>query len=211
MDKTGLVRILALTLLVALGASCAHLKFWDRDAPQPAAASAADASAPVETLGVSESERDARLRQAIQRHIDRNSGDEQRLVRRRPYFYREYSVYPGGAASADVTIAETDSRLTPYQATVRLEKQRFATRLHRNRDGARNDADFLRDTGEEVVNFEWRGASWEKVGSLFVADRTEEWVNEQWVAVRPREGTLAADEEERGWLSRTWSTLTGGD
>jgi hypothetical protein len=199
--------------MVALAtASCARLGLddwrWGRgDKSEPAAAAVEAPAAPV----VSEADREALLREAVREHVAANSGDQAKLVRRRPYFYKEYSVYPGGAEAARVNITETDSRLKPYIASVELDKQRFATRLHRERGEAEADNDFLRDTGTEKLSYEWRGGHWERAGSFFTAGVTEQQVNGQWEALPPTEKrTVAAEEEEsQGFFKRAMSLITG--
>lgn len=205
---------LGLVLVALATASCARFglgDLWpggrDKEAPGPQAQAPAGSEAAPAPVAASEADREALLRQAIAEHIAANSGDETRMVRRRPYFYKEYSVYSEGPDAARVTVTETDSRLTPYLASVEIDKQRFATRLHRERDEAVADRNFLRDTGTETLSYEWRGGHWEKVGSLFVAGATEEQINGQWVAVQePEQRTVAAEEEEsQGLLGRVLS------
>jgi hypothetical protein len=131
-----------------------------------------------------------------------------------PYYSKEYSIYPGGVESAEIGITETDSRLRPYVATVKLERQRYTTRLHRERGEAEADADFIRETGTETLTYEWRGNDWMKVGSLFVAQLSEQQVDGQWAPIQETEKRTVATEEEAaegGWFSRMASKLTGGD
>jgi len=130
-------------------------------------------------------------------------------VFRRPYFFKEYSVYPDGADEFDADIRETESRTAPVVANVTLEKQRFATRLHRKRAEAAADENFLRDTGVETMTFEWRGGQWKRVGTLFVAEKTEEYVNGEWVPPQEEIQRTVAEEERPGWWGRTWGKITG--
>jgi hypothetical protein len=143
------------------------------------------------------------------------SVDEQRnkVIRRNPYLYKEYSVYPDGANNLKVILQEKEARSTPYIADVTVAKQRFSTRLHRKRGEAENDSNFLRDTGTETVTYELRNHKWMRVGSLFVAQKTEENVNGEWVPIKETaKRTVPAEEEKaRGWFKRTWSKITGRD
>lgn len=133
------------------------------------------------------------------------------LVKRKPYFYREYEVYPDGPDRFDVTTQERESRTTPLIADVVLAKQRFVTRLHRNRKKAQSDTNFLRDTGTETITYELRNGGWVRVGSLFVASESEENVNGEWVPLEETaKRTVAAEEEKsKGWFGRTWSKIVG--
>ena len=106
---------------------------------------------------------------------------------------------------------ERESRSAPLIADVVLAKQRFVTRLHRDRMEAQNDTNFLRDTGTETTTYELRNGGWVRVGSLFVASKSEENVNGEWAPVKETvERTVAAEEEKsQGWFGRTWSKITG--
>lgn len=205
------VRNVAVVVLVVTMSSCARMAWWRSDASGPVV-EGPHASAPAEAMvRPSESDRESALRASVQTYMERNSGDENRLVRYRPYFYKEYSVYPKSADSADVTITETDTRLRPYLATVKVPKVRYATRLHRERGEAQSDSNFLRDTGVETLSYEYRGEQWHKTGSLFVAEKTEELVAGEWQALEEKpQRTVAAEEEQaQGWLSRIWNGVTG--
>jgi hypothetical protein len=202
--------VVALTMV-----SCARLGLdrwnWGFGGEEDSAAVAAQAEPQSAAPAVSDADREALLRQAVAEYMASASGDQACLVRRRPYFLKEYSVYSGGAETARLSITQTDSRLKPYVATVEIDKQRFATRLHRDRDEAAADESFLRDTGTEKLSYEWNGGRWVKSGSLFVASATEEQVNGQWQPVPPAEKrTVAAEEEEsQGFLKRAMSLITG--
>jgi hypothetical protein len=160
-----------------------------------------------------ESESRAELLRQVQLHIDQTEakgrGDEDR---KRPYFFKEYSDYAAGASDADVTLTETESRTSPYVADVKLDRTRYATRLHRSRDEARIDDSYLRDTGTETLTYELRNGRWVRVGSFFLSELTEEEVNGQWTLVqRVVERTVQAEEPQKGWFGRTMSAITGRD
>jgi hypothetical protein len=87
---------------------------------------------------------------------------------------------------------------------------RYATRMHRKRDQAQADGNFLRDTGAQTISYELRNGKWWRAGSLFVAEKTEEYVSGEWVPVQEEvQRTVAAEEENANWFNRTWSAITG--
>ena len=161
---------------------------------------------------VSKDSSEAELRDLVRDYISDVGGDDGRgnVIKRKPYYYKEYAVYPEGAGDIQVDIQEQDSRTVPYVAQVKVSKQRFATKLHRKRDEAVADSNFLRDTGTETMTFELRSQRWWRVGSLFVAEKTEELVNGEWVPAQEEVERTVADEEKDGnWFNRAWSNVTG--
>ncbi|MBW7864486.1 MAG: hypothetical protein GX580_08200 [Candidatus Hydrogenedens sp.] len=171
-----------------------------------------DGAGPVS--GASQSEAETVLRGIVAEHVRTeqrrgNSGDPD-LVRRRPYFYREFVEYPGGSEQMEITLRENDSRTRPLTGEVRLDKVRYSTRMHRDRGEALGDGAFIRDTGVESLNYELRNGRWHRVGSLFVADKTEEYADGQWVP-RREELVRVNPDDKPGWFSRTWSKITGRD
>jgi len=157
------------------------------------------------------------LRRVVRRHVeaapDTASDRHGTLVHRKPYFYKEYAVYPDGDGDLRVLITETESRTAPYMASVKVAKQRYATEYRRNKDDARADDSFLRNTGVETLSYEYRGGKWTFRGGFFLVDKTEEDVHGEWVPVQPqvRQGAGADAPERKGWWGRTWSTITGKD
>ena len=154
---------------------------------------------------VSASDREANLRELVRNELSANearSGSASaELVARRPYYFREYAEYRGASGDFELDFRERDSRTAPYAAEVAYDKLRYSTRLHRNREQARADSNFLRDTGRETVSYEMRNGEWRKVGSFFVADRTEEQVDGEWVAVNESVlRTVVAEEPSRRGL-----------
>jgi hypothetical protein len=132
------------------------------------------------------------------------------LVRKRPYYYKEYEYYPDGATFMDMTTRETGSRTAPMVADVSLRKQRYVTKLHRDREAARNDNDFLRDTGEETITYELRNGKWRRVASLFVAESVEQNIDGVWMPVEEVERTDDPEgEEDLSWFGRIWANVTG--
>ena len=193
--------------IVALGlAGCAHSGKRHKEEVSPV-------SAPVQR---SAKDYETDLRNLVKSRVEAvaKAGDEQRnrIVKREPYFYREHEVYPEGADNLTVLMQEKESRSVPYVADVTLPKQRFATKFHRKRREAEADVYFLRDSGTETITFELRNGKWTRVGSIFVAEKTEENVNGEWLPVKETATRTVAAEEERakgGWFKRTWSKITG--
>lgn len=205
------VTITAAACLMAIGlCSCSTLRFGKGGAP--AAATAAEV-VPV-VAATSEADRERELLRAVQQVIDNANSQpqEQReaVERRRPYFFKAYDIYPGSAANAEFIIQRQDSRSMPYVADVTLEKQRFATRLHRNRQDAADDNKFIRATGTETITFEYRSGRWQRAGAMFIAEKREQRIDGEWVAVVETERPEWTTDEDRGWFGRAWSRITGG-
>lgn len=200
--------ILLACLLAAGLCSCSIFRHGKSEAGAVAPV-AAEPSVPA----VSDSDREAALVKTAQQAIDsaNRQGAEQRdaVVQRKPYFFKAYDVYAGSAEDAKVVIQEKDSHSLPYVADVTIDKQRFATRLHRKRMDAERDSSFLRETGTETVTYEYRNGKWKRAGSLFVAEKKEEQVNGEWAAVKEEPKPEIKSEETRGWLRKTWSAITG--
>ncbi|HUW61447.1 MAG TPA: hypothetical protein VMZ06_10610 [Candidatus Bathyarchaeia archaeon] len=208
MPGTRLAGIFAVCLLAGSLCSCSMFRHGksERIAAPPGAAGPA---APA----VSDSDRAAALLKTVQQSIDsanrRGAGQRDAVVQRKPYFFKAYDVYSGNAEDAKIVIQEKDSHSLPYVADVTLEKQRFATRLHRKRMDAERDSSFLRETGTETVTYEYRNGKWKRAGSLFVAEKKEEQVNGEWAAVKEEPKPAIKSEGTRGWLGRAWSAITG--
>lgn len=160
------------------------------------------------------SEQESRLRRLVSQGVAESDAgrdaDRQKVLYKRPYYFRTYSVYPN-ASDMDIKIRETDTRVAPLQSDVKLEKQRFSTRLHTRREDASADTNFLRDTGTETITYELRNGRWTRTGSFFLADKTEEQINGEWVPLEEQaQRELNAPEERReGVLRRTWNRVTG--
>lgn len=136
--------------------------------------------------------------------------DKGRVLKRKPYFYREYNVYPEGTTKAKALVQAQESRSVPWIGDVNLSKQRFVTRFHNKRREAEGDSNFLRETGKETITFELRSGQWTRVGSLFVAERTEENVNGEWVTVKETaKRTPASEDQSPGFFKRTWNKILG--
>ena len=145
-------------------------------------------------------EREEQLRTLVAQDVDNereNQGEgSARLLFSKPFYYKEYWVFPDEEAvySADFTAKESLS--IPLTAEVEIEKTRFATRTHRDRGEARDDNRYLRSTGIEQASYELRHGKWRRVGSLFLAQRTEELREDQWVQVEERREIISIEEDE---------------
>jgi len=176
--------------------------------------SAPDVASAEASADAATGDHEARLSRLVKDHIQRETrtADRQRetVARRRPYFYKEYCTYPGGPEDFELLVQAQEGRSVPYVADATLDKHRFATRYHRKRVAAEQDTDFLRDTGTETITYELRNGRWTRVGSLFVAEKTEEYVSGEWMPVAETVKRTAATEEPKpGWFSRTWSRVSG--
>jgi hypothetical protein len=150
------------------------------------------------------------LANAVARVVESTDDAPGRVLRRRPYFFKEYAAYPS-PESFKTEIIETESRSRPFTAEVILSKTRFATKLHSQKKDARDDNQFFRYTGKETLTFEWRNKGWQRVGSVLVADKAEEEVNGAWRPVQetPTEVQVAKEAQKKDWLGRMWSGLWG--
>lgn len=199
-------------LLIALGSSCAHLPFVG-DRSESTDSSIEVPSEESSELASRDDDEDA-LRRMITNSVDRaNAGHDasrSELVRKEPYFFKQYEYYPDGIALMEISTRDTESRTAPKVADVHLRKQRFVTQLHRKKDEARADDDFLRDTGDEIITYELRNGKWKRVSSLFVAESVERNVDGVWMPVEEVDRIDDADaEEDLGWFGRAWANVVG--
>lgn len=202
--------------LVILGmlmlSSCATIRGW-RGANEGDSGAVAPADTALD-VSATEAESRERLLERVDAYIERAEADsrsnQQRVIRKRPYYFKEYNQYPGSARDAEIDLTATDSRTAPYVADVVLERVRYATRYHRSRDAARLDDNFFRDTGKETLTYELRNGRWTRVGSFFLAEATEEQVDGEWEPVqRVLQRTISTEDPERGWFGRFWSRIVG--
>lgn len=125
------------------------------------------------------------------------------LVFKRPYYYREYSEYPGGVDVYSLDFSEKESRTTPMTAELEVEKVRYATRPRTSREDARGDENFLRSSGIDTISYELRSGEWRPVGSLFLASATEESQDGTWVQIHEqRRLTGSLTEEPTSWWQK---------
>ena len=197
----------ALCMAVLVACSCSHLVGRSTRGTQ---------DADTDTTVVAEAtfaDHEAKLRAVVCSAIEAasaSSEDKARIIARKPYFFKEYVVYPEGSDEFELILRETQSRTVPYIGEAAVPKQRFATELHRKKRDARADSTFLRGVGVETISYELRNGRWTRLGSLFVAEKIEENVNGEWVPVREAvEQAIVSEQEEEGWLRRAWSSVTG--
>lgn len=210
--RKSLQQVLVFGLLTAVLCSCSMFRRGDK----PSAAAATDSGqAAVQADTSTGDDVEARLKSAVTDYIKQagssEGGGNGRLIRKDPYFLREYVIYPDGAEKFEVRLRETESRTAPYLADVVASKQRFATQLHRKKEDAKADGNLFRSTGTETMTYELRNGRWVRTGSLFVAKTVEENVNGEWVPVEEKvQNTLATEERPEGsWLGRAWSSISG--
>lgn len=205
-------RIVQSSILVAAAltlCACSILN-WKRERVAVPAPSADSTPVEAKTRSYYEQRLHEEVRDRLRRSGTQEDPVKAKLVRRDPYFFKEYSVYPDGAASYSLEIKESDSRTSPYSSDVTVRKQRYSTRYHRKKEPARADSDFIRETGLETLSFKIRYGRWMEVGSLFRPELTEENINGEYVPVRPGTERLAvAEDEDRGFMRRMWSKVTG--
>lgn len=203
--------IVLILLSLAVLSGCAH-QGWRFKWGAPTEVASADEGA-EEAQPDATDDAEADLRRLVAREVraeERNGGPSSAGVTRlRPYYLREYVEYPDGAESFEVVLQDTESRTSPLKADVRLDKVRYATKLHRDRKLAASDDDFIRSTGIEVITYEHRMGRWRRMGSTFVASKTEEMKNGEWVPVRRNTEAPTAPEPRRGWFKRTFGFITG--
>lgn len=203
--------VLLLAIFSAGMSSCASIrgKFGGGGRAQTAVTERAE----VVSLAPNEARRT--LRGSVESYLGRvESGAaaaKSRVLRKKPYFLKEYDVYPADAANIMVIeMQETESRTAPFRAEVTLPKTRYATRLHRTREAARKDEDFIRQAGRETLSFTMRSGRWRALGSAFVADRTEAASGGVWRETTGAAGVAAGDAKKKGWFGRQWSRVFGG-
>ncbi len=160
-------------------------------------------------------EAEARLREIVRDYIVEagpvQEAPQAPVIRRRPYFFREYVVYPEGPDAFEVEFREIDSRIRPLLAEVQINKVRYSTRMHRKRDRAQGDRNFLRDTGVETLVYEWRSGRWTLTSAFFNAHKTEEMIAGEWQPRRDETLRVIPEEDQPGWFGRIWQRIRGAD
>lgn len=195
--------LLLLTMVVILPLSaCAMF----RDRPSPAAGGG------ERPAGVTREGLERELRAQVEEYLAKSAGKsaaDARIESYAPYYFKVYNIYPGGSSGYTLEMRETEARTAPYAADVRVARQRIATVMHRSRQAARDDDTFLRETGTEVLTYEYRNGRWVRSGSLFLVDRTEQQTASGWEPVEAAPPRMAPGAERGNWFSRTWSGLVG--
>lgn len=131
------------------------------------------------------------------------------VIYRRPFYFREYGVYPDGANGFEVEFRENDSRTNPLLAEVKLNKVRYSTQMYRKYNQAASDINFLRDTGSETLFFEWRNGRWHQTGAVFNAQSTDEMIDGEWVAHQDKTIRVNPDADRPGLIGRFWERIRG--
>ncbi|HOH30943.1 MAG TPA: hypothetical protein PLC40_14790 [Candidatus Hydrogenedentes bacterium] len=166
-----------------------------------------------ETYNATEAEAKERLNQLMREKISSEQQYEDSgsipVIYRRPYYFREYSVYPDGPDGFQVEFRENDSRTNPLFAEVKVNKIRYSTQMYRKHNQAASDTNFLRDTGEEVFYFEWHNGRWQQTGAIFNAQTTEEMVDGAWVSHHQKTIRVNPGAERPGWIGRFWERIRG--
>ena len=194
--------VLITAILPALLISCGIFRGGGKAAPDMLAGQS-------KTLEEYERLLDIAIRERIAQVGTDSTGINPRFESRKPYFYKTAEFYPQGSDKFKTDIQATESRTIPYRAQITLEKVRFATRLHRNKDQARNDDNFYRHTGTETLSYEMRNGQWIKAGSFFVAELSEyKDATGQWARVEHAVGPSLAETakpkaDKGGWVSRS--------
>lgn len=167
------------------------------------------------TFNANESEARDRLNEIVRGMITsvNNSAEanKNRVEYQRPYYFKEYVNYPGGESAFEINFREIDSRTRPLMAEVHLDKVRYSTHMHRKEASAAGDNVFFRDTGVETLIFEWHNGRWTRMGAIFEAKTTEEYLNGQWVPRREETVRINPSEDRPGWFGRLWERIRGGE
>ena len=205
--KMRLIQCLSVGFILMAGTSCSLL----RGGPPSHTAAASDT---VAQSGVQDKE--AKLRALVREHIQKAAQSEEAgkalLIDKKPYFFKEYENFPDGAEAFKVLLQKTETRSKQYVAEVRLNKIRYATRLHRNKKDAQHDNSFLRSTGVETMTYEFRNGHWVRIGTLFIASKGEENINGEWIPLKEEVPAVIPKDspaKKRGWLHKSWFWITG--
>jgi hypothetical protein len=124
----------------------------------------------------------ARMQNEIKKNESYNSPGTAKFNGQKTSYYKEYYSYPDGDNFVVVEVQPRDSRTIPYQGTIKIAKETYATKIHGQRDTARKDEAYQKDSGFETVSFEWRNGDWYRRGALFVAVTSEKEVDGTWVS-----------------------------
>ena len=158
---------------------------------------------------------EASLRAIVRMELDAEAavekeGGKPTLHYASPYYYREATVFPKGTDSFEFKIRETDSLTNPYNAEVSVDKMRLFTKMHRSKNSAMDDSTLFRSTGIQTWTYAFRNGHWAKVGGLFIAAKTEENVNGEWVPLKEEvHRALAAEEPQQSTLGKIWTSVFG--
>lgn len=156
-------------------------------------------------------EAEQRLREVVREYIEKENNDSGKdtVVKRRPYYFKEYAVFPDGGDGFSIEFREADSRVRPLIAEVKINKIRYSTQMHRKYDRAKEDKTLFRDTGVETLVFELRSGRWVRTGAIFDAEKTEEQINDEWMPRREETQRVIPAEERPGFFKRLWMRIRG--
>lgn len=156
-------------------------------------------------------ESEAELRGLVEALVQSAPSDEDpdaaRFLKRAPYYFKEYTVYPEGTKGYTLDMHEKESKTAPYAAEVTLAALRYSTRLEKSREVARNDSNFYRATGVKTLSFELRNGKWRRRGSFYETEEKEEFVEGKWVLASEVRPSAVSHEPEQGWFGRTWDRV----
>ncbi len=152
-----------------------------------------------------------RLNTVVREYIQAESNESGKVdvKKRRPYYFKEYAIFPDGNDAFSVEFREADSRVRPMIAEVKINKIRYSTRMHRKYDRAREDNILLRDTGVETLVYELRSGRWVRTGAIFDAEKTEEQINGEWMPRSEETQRIIPAEERPGFFKRLWMRIRG--
>ncbi|MBI5095504.1 MAG: hypothetical protein HZB26_24110 [Candidatus Hydrogenedentes bacterium] len=207
------IRFVMLMLVLLPLTACNH--FSHNKAKAAPDDKGSQASVAVPSPEQQKSDAEEKLRATVRNHIEAAGADQaeakNRLERRSPYYFKQYEVFPDGPDAFEVDIRKTESLTSPLEADVKMKSQRYSTRLHRDREEAANDSNFLRNTGTKTETYRFQNGKWIGPHVFYVAEKTEENVNGEWVAAKETlKRTIAAEEpRSESWFQRSFSWLTG--
>lgn len=168
-----------------------------------------DSSAFSDTEEGAKEQLHALIKEHIQSNKSYSNAAQVPVIRRRPYYLKEYSVYLNGPEEFEISFRELESKTRPLMAEVTIEKLRFSTRMHRKSARAREDHEFVRDTGVEKLVYELHNGRWTRIGAIFDAKTTEEQVNGDWVPKREELERVRPEDQQPGWFGRLWNRIRG--
>lgn len=170
----------------------------------PKAPLASEAAGQTEQPGEFEARLHAAVRGELRSAIRQSDRPSTKIIFKKPYYYKEYFTYPNDEDDYALEFTERESRTTPLSAEMSVDKIRFATHMHNKREEARIDESFIRGTGKETTSYELRNGKWRRLGSLYVAAKTEKFVDGEWRPFREAPSRSALEEEES---TRWWQRL----
>ncbi|HOV33611.1 MAG TPA: hypothetical protein PLX23_09640 [Candidatus Hydrogenedens sp.] len=200
--KKIVYNISGIILLLMLTVSCATVKGWFSHDSKESDSQEQLSHDSVKTPTKEDYLQD--LQQIIKTELKSAAiADKNTIYRKKPYFWKYYSIYVNTDEPFNINLQETDSKSKPYIAKIELEKTMYYTKLHKTRRDAEEDSDFIRSVGKETITYELRNGRWTKIGSVFVPEKTEKKSGDNWVPLREEEIQKEQPEEpKKGVLKR---------